>query len=170
MSDKPIEFLSQPFLTEDGFVNPACMAELEAAIEAMPPTYERLSGDPEWTTPGWVFLREIAGHLACWAVRQGARPAPNIEKAVDYLIRSLRGRFDGNEMAELSLCDVNRMLHEVMFDLPEFAAWNTVECLGADWLDLHALLHNVSLSIRQERRANADFDRRFSEVEITPPA
>ena len=44
-----MEMLKNSLLTDEGFLNPACMNELEAVIRRIPPDYERLSNDPEWT-------------------------------------------------------------------------------------------------------------------------
>lgn len=65
-----MHMISQPFLTEEGFVNEACWKELCAAIKNMPKTHERLSGDPEWNTPKWTSYRDITANLAYWAVHQ----------------------------------------------------------------------------------------------------
>ncbi len=165
------EMLSQPFMTEDGFVNPACMNELEASINNMPPTYERLKNDPEWSTPIIVYVRQITGAFAQWAVRQTENHAypPNLEHVIGYLDACLRKKFLEEESnyleiwAKLTLCEINKMLWDILEGTKEFDAWNTEECLGKDWLDLHALLHNVCNSIRFEEQRNKEFDRKFEE-------
>ena len=45
MNDPDMEILSQPLLTEEGFLNPACMAELEGSIANVGRPHERLSSD-----------------------------------------------------------------------------------------------------------------------------
>jgi len=64
---------------------------------------------------------------------------------------------------ELSLCDINRMLHDFLMDqdMSIFDGWNTEEIMGKHWLDLDALLHNVCLTIRDERRDDARFEAEF---------
>ena len=165
-----MDFLTQPLLTEDGFINQACMNELEAAIANMPPTYDRLSGDEEWNTKKWTCLKEVTGHFAHWAVRQlKVTPfPPGLEKMVGYLDACLVSKFNGEtlglseyDMLELSLCDINKALHDILMGDKTFLSWNTKEALGDDWLDLHALLHNVCISIRNERRESAAFNEKF---------
>ncbi len=174
-SHEEIELLSQPLLTEEGFLNEACMNELGAAIKNMPPDYERLAGDPEWSEKGWVFSNEISGALAMWSVRQLIHTAypTGLEQVIGYLDACIMREFkrlysdvvrfpdDLSPMANLSLCDINRMLHDILDSEGLFKAWNTEACLGDDWLDLHALLRNVCLTIRTERRERKRFDEEF---------
>lgn len=132
----------------------------------MPPTYERLASDNEWNTPRLVFLREITGYLAHWAIRQIDQSdqtpfPPGLEVAIGFVDRCLRPRFDTNEMAKLSLCDINKLLHETLMQEPFFLAWNDAKILKG-WIDLHALLHNVCISIRDERRTFDAFDKAHS--------
>ncbi|KKL84765.1 hypothetical protein LCGC14_1961490 [marine sediment metagenome] len=156
--------LSQPLLTEEGFINSACMNELEATINNMPRTYDRLSNDPEWSIPEIVQVKQITGYFAHWAIRQGDNfpYPPNLEHLVGYLDACLRKEFliigSGERWYEmgwckLSLCQINKMLFDILEGTAEFDAWNTKECLGDNWLDLNALLHNVCISIRDEDRA-----------------
>lgn len=170
MDEPKIEMLSQPLLTEEGFVNEACVNELSAWVNNLPPTYERLKDDPEWNRPQWLFPKDITGYFANWAVRQGDHHPhpPNLEQLVGYLDACLRRRMDNGAFGEVvagmfkaSLCDINQALHEILMEEPVFVAWNTKECLGDDWLDLDALLHNVCLSIRAERRESDRFDAEF---------
>jgi hypothetical protein len=164
------EIIDEPLLTDDGLLNPVCLAQLDAAIKNMPPTHERLAGDGEWNTPRWTFLREITGYLAHWAVRQiGCERTydktpfpPKLENVVGYLDACIRPRFDRQEMALLSLCDISRMLHEILMEEKFFLAWNDSTVL-VNWLDLDALIHNVCVSIRNERRAFDAFDKAFEE-------
>lgn len=164
------EIIDEPLLTDDGFINPVCMAQLDAAITAMPPTHERLAGEPEWSTPRWTFLREITGHLAHWAIRQiGCNQShdktpfpPKLENVIGYLDACIRSRFDQEEMARLSLCEINRLLHDILYEEKIVLSWNDVNVLPG-WLDLDALFHNVCISIRNERRAFDAFDKEFEE-------
>lgn len=164
------EMLTQPLLTEEGFVNEACMNELAAAIEKMPPTYERLANEPEWSTPIFISYREVVGYFAHWAVRniQGDDPPfpPGLEKMIGLLTAIIRPKFKEIEgWAHLTLCEINKMLHDALWEEPIFNSWNDSEVV-AGWLDLHALLHQVCISIRNEKREsdrfNAEFEKEHS--------
>lgn len=168
--DPQIEMLTQPLLTEEGFLNEACMNELSAFLNNMPRTYERCKDDPEWNTKRWLFWRDIVGALALWSIRNIGNDVnapihpPNLEKVLGFVGACLRPKFDKSGMAELSLCEINKMLFDILYDeLDLFMRWNTEECMGKHWLDLDALLHNVCLSIRSERRENDLFDKKFKE-------
>ncbi len=178
-----IEMLSQPLLTEDGFVNPACMNELESAIGSMGKTFERLAGDDEWSKSEkqWTFASDIVGAFSMWACRQSPYGVPDgLENVCKYLNAAIKTavKWDVNGMAELSLCEINRILHEILYEqgVKEFDAWNERkngrEGIGFtsvydqpspddDFIDLDALLHNVCITIRNERRTNAAFDAKF---------
>lgn len=116
---------------------------LDAAIASVPPAYERLAGNAEWNTPRWTFLREITGYLAHWAVRQiGCNQShdktpfpPKLENVIGYLDACIRSRFDQLEVAKLSLCDTNRLLHDILMPEKFFLAGTTRRCLstGSTW-------------------------------------
>lgn len=189
MKDDPIkpeiEMLSEPFLTEDGFVNPACMNELGAAISAMGKTHERLSDDVEWSerSKRWTFAHDIVGAFAMWACRQSPYAVPDgLESVCKYLHACLLKSvsWDAAGMTELSLCDINKLLYEILYEqgVEAFDSWNrckkgeTPEIAFSsrfdgpsdpdrDFIDLDALLHNVCLTIRDERRKNKAFDDKF---------
>lgn len=169
LPDERIEILSEPLTTEEGFINAASLAELEAAIKAIPETYERLAGDLEWSTPYPIILDEIVGALASWAIRQANGIPPGLPGVCAYAraclaMRSDLTKFsDGIAMFErASLCDVNRWLWEILGDHKPFVQWNDAEAMrGLNWIDLSALLHNVCLSIRNERRHAYAFDQKF---------
>ena len=169
--DKQIQMLQNPLLTEDGFLNQACMNELESFINNMPRIYEQNQDDPEWNTPRVTHVKYITGAFASWAVRQGENRGcpPNLENIVKFLDACLRSEFVKKEdnvwtrdgWGEFSLNTISRLLYDIVYDLPIFREWNTEECLGKGWLDLDALLRNVCISIRDERRANDAFDAAF---------
>lgn len=161
-----VHMLTQPLLTDEGFVNEACMNELSAAIKSMPESYDRLAGDPEWTTPHPVVCEDLVGLLASWAISQMQRVPPDLEKVCNYLHACLkRDPFTevvmGYRMTNLSLCDVNRILWRHLEGLEAFDAWNEEAKVGANWIDLSALLHNVCISIRNNWRHSLAFNRKF---------
>lgn len=184
-SDPEIEMLRQPLLTEEGAINPACINELEAAIAGMGKTHERLAGDAEWSERAkqWTFREDIVGAFAMWACRQSPYGVPDgLENVCKYLNAALKTAFkwDTSGMQELSLCDISKSLHEILMDqgIADFNAWNRCKkgetpeisftsAFGDpgdpdyDFIDLDALLHNVCVTIRDERRKDKAFDEAF---------
>jgi len=185
-----IQMLSQPLTTDEGFLNEACMNELNAAIKNIPPDYERLSSDPEWSTPGWIFRHEIVGALAKWAIRQCPQGIPTgLENVLGYLDACLKRSVNWDEcagMAQLSLCQINRLLHDILMNqgIEAFDNWNKTQAeldgkgktsdlqfnsrYGDpdpyyDFIDLDALLRNVCIDVRDERRADDNFNKKFEE-------
>ncbi len=157
--------LSQPLTTEEGFINEACINELNAAILNMPPDWERLASDPEWTKKHYITWRHITGYLAQWAVRQitefDSTPfPPGLETVIGYLSACIRPKFDNLGWAHLTLCEINKMLHEILMEDKTFNSWNDEKIISG-WLDLHALIRNVCISIRDETRASDAFDAEF---------
>ena len=131
-----------------------------------PPDHIRLANDPEWNTKRITHWREITGGLAYWAVRQineddTAFP-PGLESMVGLLTAIILPGFDKFGWAYLSLCDISKMLHDAFWEEPIFASWNDEKVLKG-WLGLDALLRNVCLLIRQDRRAFDEFNRKFDE-------
>lgn len=161
-----IQMLQQPLLTEDGFINEACLNELSAALHNMPETHERLRDDPEWTVPCIVSADELAGSLACYAIIQALGPPPKLAVVVEFLLACLKRdpafeKYDEFWFATLSLCDLNKKLWEILDDLREFQDWNKESVTGKHWIDLSALLHNVCLHVRDKRRHSYAFDEGF---------
>jgi hypothetical protein len=79
-------------------------------------------------------------------------------------------------MAELGLCEINKTLWDILKDFEPFKKWNesklgksdicfisrdTKPSPDYDFIDLDALLRNVCIDIRQERREDKEFDRKF---------
>jgi len=183
-----IEFLSQPLLTDEGFVNPACMNELAAVINNMPPTYERLANEPEWSTKEITSLTDILGALAKYAVIQSPYACPeDLAVVIRYADACLHKDISWKDygdcwFASLSLCDINKALFHILMDFEPFRKWNEPrfnwrkdpnlkECPqnpDYDFIDLHALLHNVCLDIRTERREwkkfNDEFDAKYGNL------
>lgn len=184
-----IEMISQPLMTEGGLLNPACMSELEQTIAGMSKTHARLSNDPEWSDKKdkWTFKNEIVGAFAMWACRQSPYGVPDsLEDVCKYLNEALQSCAPWDKMggmAECSLCDINKWLYDILYEqgVAQFDAWNRckvgptpeIQFSSAvdgrinpdrDFIDLDALLHNVCLSIRDERRKNKAFDDAFDSL------
>ena len=168
-----IEFIPEPLLTEEGFINEACLNGLEKAINNMPKTYERLANDPEWSEKKdkWIFRDEIVGAFAKWACCQSPYACPdNLEIVCKYLDSCLKKEVDWETagMTELSLVEINKLCWDILGDFQPFLDWNkskketdkivfTSRYSGKrdpdyDFIDLDALLHNVCLDIRTKRR------------------
>ncbi len=182
---KDIEMLSQPLTTEEGFLNEACMNELSKAINNFPKPHEgRHDGDSEWLDKKWTFKDDITSGLAKAAVSQSPYPCPdNLEDVIKYLDACLEKEigWGSHGMAELSLCDISKLLYDILYEqgFTYFDNWNkskkgkveiqfTSRYSGKpdpdyDFIDLDALLGNVCLDIRMERRASDKFNKEFEE-------
>jgi hypothetical protein len=181
--EKNAEIISEPLLTEEGFVNEAAINQLEKSILNMPKTHDRLSDNKEWTTKRWTFKKDITRSLAKYSISQSPYSCPdNLEEVIKYLDVCLEREVDWEPagMAELSLCDISKLLHNILYEqgITCFDNWNkskkgnleiqyvsrdSKEDPDYDFIDLDALLHNVCLDIRMERRASDKFDKEFEE-------
>jgi hypothetical protein len=184
--DPIMHIIQNPLLTEDGFLNEACMNELKSVLNSIEPDCIRLMWDKEWSEKRWTFKHEIVAALAKWAVRQSTYPCPTgLDAVLGYLdaclTKDVPWSFTGNErMAELSLCDISKLLHDSIGDMQQIKDWNTpkknwrntnFEGIGEaerhdpdyGFVDIDALFRNVCLDIRAERRVNSDFNKRFEE-------
>ena len=86
------EIIQQPLLTDEGYLNPACMNELTYAINNMPKTFNRLAGDSEWDNKKdqWTSKQNIVGAFAMWACRQSPYGVPDgLENVCKYLNAAL---------------------------------------------------------------------------------
>lgn len=160
--------------------------DLEEALENIGNTHDRLEGDPEWSHSkgNWTFKSQIVGAFAQWACRQSPYGVPEgLENVCKYLNASLESQADWKKMegmVEVSLCDISRWLQEILMDqgIVQFDSWNRckvgstpdMKLVSAysneknpdnDFIDLHALLRNVCITIRDERRQNKAFDDAF---------
>ena len=181
-----IEFIEESLMTDDGFVNPVAMAQIESAILNIGKTHERLADDPEWSTKKdkWVSKCAITSALAKWAIRQSPYAWPvGLENVIKYLDACLERSVDWDAygMAELSLCDISKLLYGILYEqnIKDFDNWNnpkidtghdiaftsSTEILNPDceFMGLDALLHNVCLEIRNDRRELDEIDRKFEE-------
>ena len=163
-----IEMLNEPLMTEEGFINEACLNELEAAIKNMPESHKRLANNPEWSRPCLTTEPRMLAALAQSAVRAYCQPPPGLETVLHYLKACLRRTtftddvdYGGLRMVNLSLCEINRLLWDALGGLKQFEDWNTEEVMGKEWLDLSALLHQTCITIRNERRHEHAFDLDF---------
>lgn len=180
--DRIDHIIEQPLTTGEGYINPACIKELEQEITNMPKTYERCNNDPEWNRQRWIFVKDVTSYFAKWAISQSPYPYPeNLENVVRYLHACLIRQADKVQMMRLSLCQINKMLYEILYEqgIKDFDKWNQSKNPGPnitftsiydnkpnpddDFIDLDALLHNVCISLRDEFRKNDAFDKKFEE-------
>ena len=185
-----IEMLQNPLLTEDGFLNEACMNELSGVIKNMPKSHDRLSNRPEWNVKKWTFLDDITGAFAKYSISQSPYNCPdNLEEVVNYLATCLERDVDWGEcgMVKLSLCEISKLLYDILYEkgITYFDNWNKpkkggdVECVfvsrygkpDPDYniIDLDALLYNVCSDIRLERReadkSHKEFEEKYGKEE-----
>ena len=191
MEDKEkIDFLTQPLLTEDGYLNEACINELKCAIHNMPKIHERSAGEEEWEEKHWIFRKEITSLLAKNAISQSTYIWPEkLEEVIKYLDACLRKSVDweiqeseNNAMTQLSLNDISKLLYNILYDqnFEPFDNWNKSKIdtgqeiqfvSGFDgpsradysFIDLDALLSNVCIDIRNRVRKDKEFDKKFEE-------
>ena len=187
--EEKIEILSQPLTTEDGFINPACINELESAILNMPKIHERSADDNEWTEKRFIVKKDITSNFARWAIHQSPYQWPEgLETVVKYLDACLEKSVEwkpflpSNGYAYLSLNDISNLLYSILYEqnFAAFDAWNVsknrsdekirfTSAFSApgdpddEFIGLDALLTNVSVAIRNERRKADEFDRKFNE-------
>ena len=174
--EKCDKIISEPLIDENGDINQKYLEELQSTIDSFPKTYDRLKDDPEWNIPIWLFFKDIIGHFAMWSIRfLKNTPYPlNLEKVIKFLHsgitkkilslpidRKSKGFALGDDMIKISLCEINKMLWDILEGHKDFEDWNTPEELGEDWIDLDALLHMVCISLRDEHRTSKKFSDDF---------
>jgi len=105
-----------------------------------------------------------------------------LQEVIGYLHACLIRRADSNEMMELSLCEINKLLYDILYEqgMEAFDNWNKSKNTTSgeirfvsrdsskgnpddDFIDLDALLHNVCISLRDDFRRNDVFDKKFKE-------
>jgi len=126
-NDKIDHIINQPLLTEEGCLNQACMNELEKAIDNSPKTYERLKNDFEWNEKVYTSISDITSALAKWAIRQSPYSYPErLDEVVKYLYACLRPSFDENGIDHLTLCEINKLLYDILYEqgVEAFDNWN----------------------------------------------
>lgn len=120
-----------------------------------------------------VLLRQIAGHLAMWAVRLSPYPAPSgLAEVVARFQEGAAPRFklvSGLDMAELSRAELRSLLADHLLSQPEVQGWNErrnrrdghgfITATSArpdpddDFVDLEALVQNIVFSVFHESNA-----------------
>jgi len=117
----------------------------------------------------YVFLHELAGHIAMWAVRQSPYPVPENLETVLWKFQeiagpdfTIAGEIKGGMRAFKTRREITDYLAANLFLIPEFEAWNDRknkrEGIGIytafgprdpddDFIDLYALVQNVAAGL-----------------------
>lgn len=170
-----IEQINKPLLNSDGSLNLDFLKELKQVIDSLPNVTPRLASDPEWNTKeeNWTFRQEIIGAFALWACRLSPHGVPDgLEVVCKYLNECLKREYNWARMEELSLCEIHRALDDILLKngIKQFKDWAKAKsgktdptnfltafggthCPDDDFMDLNALILNVCMTIRDERRA-----------------
>jgi hypothetical protein len=115
----------------------------------------------------WVFLSELLGHIAMWAIRQSPYPVPeNLEKVLRDFSEIVEQDFDvasqykGGMRTFRTQREIEDLLEKYLFPLPEVQAWNRPKIEveqyleydptptpDHDFIDLYALARNVAMGL-----------------------
>jgi len=177
-----MDIINESLITSEGFLNPIAVKELESAIRNMPKTYSRFNNDPEWNIKRWVFVKDITSYIAKWAVSLSPHSYPErLDEVIKYLHACLIRQADKQEMMNISLCEISKLLYNILYEqgIEAFDNWNKSENPGSDikflsrdsdkgnsdddFIDLDALLHNVTISLRDDFRRLDAFNRKFKD-------
>ena len=127
------------------------------------------------------FVRAAAiGILSADPWYIGYAPPPNLEKVLSAVAKQVEEDCPGEEVcSEIIKISHNELLdwfRKKLWAIPEFLAWNewegpSVHFISRDtptptkrtFIDLEAVLQQVMVYFRDDRRLNDDFDRRFKE-------
>ena len=146
-----------------------------------------LETNPEWSRHGWTHLATI---MEAWAYgvlssdpwHHGFRLVENFETVFNHVSQRLQEHFAApenqervsqfGEVVEISLVEVKQWLGEWARECPEYVAWNERGGSGIShrysetldvpqFIDLGVPSHNAALFLRERRRHDKAFDRRF---------
>ncbi len=141
-------------------------------------TQARLETDPEWSRREWTHIHGI---MEAWAYgvlsgdswHYGYRLVENFEIVFNHVSNRLQEKFtDVGEVVEISLVEVRQWLGEWANEVPEYLAWNERGGSGIvsrytptpskpQFIDLNVPPHNAAIWLRDQRRHERAFDRRF---------
>jgi hypothetical protein len=130
----------------------------------------------------WMMIQTILGHIAMWAVRQSPYHSPDgLLEVLNEFNRRVASRFDSNGMVKMTNKELEKMLWDNLTQIHQFNLWNerkngnqspygfvdryTKPNPDNDFIDLHALVRNVRLSVQRENERdevfNSNFDRQW---------
>jgi hypothetical protein len=171
-----IEQIKEPLLNADGSLNLDFLKEMKEILESLPNVSPRLEDNPEWNIKKdkWIFRQEIVGAFALWSCRMSPYGVPwGLEVVCKYLNECLKREYKWAKggMEELSLFEIYQVLNDILIKngIKQFKDWgkaksgrtdqsNFLSSFGGthdpddDFVDLNALILNVCITIRDDRR------------------
>lgn len=155
--------------------------ELAGSLDELMAKHERaVRADPEWATPKHTHCHDLVVAFAAGVLRadpwhHGYKVPPGFDGVLNWIAFKVQEEFK-DEVVVLSLVEIKERFKRWAEEHPQFLKWNEPEDPGTvvgivsrytaipnkrDFIDLGAIVHNATLYIRDDRRKNEDFDRRF---------
>jgi hypothetical protein len=179
MEEAPIISIEDA-INEDGGISEKFKDAMEAAHQIN--QFNKRS-DPEWINKRIASVKDITSSFAKFSIMQSPYSCPdNLEYIIKYLDSKLKEKVEWDNLgyAELSLSDIEKLLYDILYEkgVKEFDDWNVSKKGKSDFvfvtafskpdpdydfIDLDALLRNVCVEIRDERRKNDAFNKKFEE-------
>lgn len=152
--------------------------EMEAAERALT---AQLSADPEWAEPKYhhahtLLAAFVYGIIAADPWHHHYRLPPGFESVVNYMADCIQRKWPGDAVPRISLLEWEALVWDWMLQHPDFRAWNVPRDATQlvaiehrykeipderDFIDLHALLRNSSVFLRNDTRRAEQFDHSF---------
>jgi len=139
----------------------------------------RLETDPEWSVRRHTHCHSLMeawayGVLSSFAYFRNYQLPDNFEKVFKHIAMRLNDKFPDEVVPKISLCEIRQWFKQWAMELEEFREWNTLPGSqvthrysslpsGPTFIDLDVPSHNAALFIRNQRRIDDEFDRKFKE-------
>lgn len=134
-------------------------------LDNMSPPYEAYQNDSEWTTKEMTFLTEILGSFSKYAIQLSPYVMPDkLEVVVKYLEACLKRSYnweviEGKYWAKLSLCEINKMLYEILESFNVVVDWSkprvdhpyNPDDPDTYCIDLYSLFFSTCLDLKVQR-------------------
>lgn len=137
-----------------------------------------VAADPEWATPRWTHKHSTVTAFATGVLQadpwhRNYRPPPEFADVVACVSAQVDRHWPGEEVVQVSLVELERLLPDWADLHPAWRRWNETDKLigishryspvpeARDFIDLRAVIQCVSIVLRNQRRADDAFDRRF---------
>lgn len=158
-------------------------ALLSGALERAAEEQRRaLEADPEWSEPRWTHLHCIVEAFAVGVIsadpwHKRYRLPPDFEAVVNWIAFNVQRQWPHDEVVPVSLLELEDRFTEWGNEHPSFRAWNE-SASGAlvgvvhrespvadsrDFIDLHAIVRNAVVHLRNQHRREDAFDREFAQ-------